>query len=573
MSTSQSTFDRLVAELSDEEREDLFARLTDSLLPVEPKGQEHPDALEGVAEVNLDYEFRRLGLFRRLWVLLRALFQGKERDDVLERDLLRSTAREVNRACPGFLDYDNQRVQQPFHEELRGLAENARQCGRMLRDVMGENRSHFLAFLLELENEVVGTRLREETDPDRVSRQVPDISEAELKRRVESAVDEILNYLPGDLREAMYTNARFLDNLRVLCEYPFPQLLSVFYQDGSGTPGESPFQRVRDPVAELAGITYGLHVTPGKGLVRGVYHYLRGQAQREQTGGEEAVEEYLSSFTRAYDSIQRFVRTVPLVRIARLVNNSIHFQPEVPKGGEDWFARVKQFWAQRVSAAYQTYAFSKKQSHLLEELSEALGRSVSPFDRLRDPFDARPSKLAYPLGIAMSFVSSVYFDEVHPILKTIHLKGQFYKDANRAEFTQSFDSMSELHERLERFRRTFEDEGDYTRPYHRLEKLVQRGLSRDDSEVVTAVEEIRSIESEAESLIKSAIRHTGSLARVTNGILHGEVAGQYDTLSNLKSIEGPNSDRYLTKLGDAAMKLRRTADILSRSYDLSTMKL
>ncbi len=64
------------------------------------------------------------------------------------------------------------------------------------------------------------------------------------------------------------------------------------------------------------------------------------------------------------------------------------------------------------------------------------------------------------------------------------------------------------------------------------------------------------------------MRSFDTLSKVLNGVLHGEVGGYYDTLSNLQEIGGRHNKNYLEALDRALVGCRSAAGILGKLFDL-----
>src|SRR5271157_6088515 len=94
-----SVFDRLVEELSREERRRLLARIEDTVtLSAEPlKAPSGPEE-EAAADSQIAFQF--LGSFARFLFLLKGLFSGKTGFEAYEESLLARVKKEIARRAP-----------------------------------------------------------------------------------------------------------------------------------------------------------------------------------------------------------------------------------------------------------------------------------------------------------------------------------------------------------------------------------------------------------------------------------------------------------------------------------------
>lgn len=565
-----STFDRLASELSRDQREDMFHKLSSALSGV---SEEVSETEEGESDGSLDLSeyIRGLGFFSRLWLFFRAIFRGAEQEEILEADMLRQTARDISKRVPDILDPARMQARVGLYNRIRSLEQASRTCFEIVGPASSELRGAFLAFLLEMESEEVKLRIDTDIDPERIVEDKPNISDADLKRTLEANLDEILGSMPAGLRGRMYVNAQFLDHFRRLGVFEFGSVFSLFHA-GRGTEVEPcDLGALREYLVDLASIGRGLRVRPGEVLLRALYIFVR-QRSRNDDGGSETDEQQvgyrLDRFAEGFKTVREFFATVPLEGLTKLAAGSIHYGPEYGGGGEDWFQLIKQFWRNRIDDMYQGFAFERHKVRLIQESSELIGVPVYPLESFEGEIPGSVSRYALVLGIIDAFMLRVFRERVHPLLRTIQVSGNFYKDTNQRAFNQSFEKLREIPHRLTKFKRDIGPEGNTG---WQLVALSEEGY--DQKRLIEARRPLISeLETRAREITSESIEALRTLVLVLEGILHSSGNEEYDTLSNLPAIEGSNNEVFLRRLSEALEETRSAEHVIANAYDLATVR-
>ncbi|MFP4510069.1 MAG: DUF5312 family protein [Spirochaetaceae bacterium] len=569
---ADSTFDRLVAQISDDERSELFDELSRSMAPQgetvldEDRQDEYSDAHAGLEE-----RYRRLGLFARLWLFIRSFFQSTTPLELYERDALSGLARRVDKAAPGLISVSGRLALPGLYNKVRELESAAHSGAILLRHISGNRKGEFLTVLLGMEYYESRTVFDFDMNPDRVAEAHPDFSDSDLKRHMENRLEEILQSIPSDVRTRMYVNARYIDNLRELSTFDFARFFALFHTS-RGTEVESPpLRSVAGHIERLAALFEGLRVSPGELMTRALYSWLR---LEDHSDGEEADESTdtttyrVKNLSHSLGVIAEFGRTVPLLALTRLAHDSLLYAPDHVGGGEDWFASIKRFWHTHIDVTHREYVMRQRRRALLTRGSELCHAEVRMMHGYPGTEEDQPGLYAATLGFLKTFFDAVFMKDFHAPMRLLQVNGQFYKDANRGEFNDSFEVLRSIPDRLRRLQRDVSEEG--------TTGLVLQRIARDISDPAKRVSERRKalviVHKSAAKIASDAIQALRSIAAVLNGILYGEVGGPYDTLSNLNSIDGRNSDQYRKTLDSVLVQCKTADEILTGLYDLESMQ-
>ena len=570
---NSSTFDRLVSEISDDERSELLDELSRSMQPQgetvleEDRQDEYSDAQQG-----LEQRFRRLGLLSRIWLLIRSFFRGASPLELYEHDMLRDLARRVDRAAPGLISVADRLALPGLYNRVRDLESAARTCRTLLGPITGTQKGEFLSVLLGFEHYECRTVFDTEMNPDDVASEHPDFSEADVKRHMENRLEDVLQSVPSDVRTRMYVSARYIDNVRELAAFEFARFFALFHSK-HGTEVESPpLKAVAGYLERLAVLFQGLRVPPGELMTRALFSWLRlddAEGVPDEGNHDSETATYrVQSMTHALGVIAEFGRTVPLVSLMRVAENSLSYTPEHAGGGEDWFATIKKYWHAHIDTSHREFVVRQRRMAFLKRASDLCHTEVRLMHAFPGLQDDTPGQYAGTMGFLKSFFSSLFETEVQGPLRLLQVHGQFYKDANRSEFNDAFETMRAIPGRIRRLQRDVSAEG--------TTGLMLRRVSQDYPDPQKRMVERRKvlalIHKTAAQIATDSISSLRSVTAILNGILYGEVGGPYDTLSNMNSIDGRNSEQYRKKLDSVLVSCKAAEEITAGLFDLESMQ-
>ena len=559
----RSLFDSLVAELSTAERRDLLEHITrTSHISEEPL---YPPASLPRA-THRDYEGRLedLGLLSRFILLVRSIFRGKSREELLREDDLRSVAQRVETVYPGLVDRRHAFFLAPFAGELRRLRDSARFFYDTLDRSVERDRPSFYAFLASLELSEIHRRLMEETDPFVVESRLPRVEESELRSTLLASFDSILSTMEEGGRKAMYNHVRSVLFLKRLSGFLFERLLGTF-RPGLGPEGSeaAAFVEARDLLLDLGDILFSMSAPPTISLMSALFAFV----EREEIGrpGGDPESAFTSDFAKAETALERirlFNTRLPLGELLRLVSGDPDYTPRELAGGEDWLALYRGFWRERIESRLEEWRSERRYRELAEEISRFVGE---PGLRSFEHISREGSEISPPIGqeLALAFLDAFYRGpftrELNRALKLILVDGEFYRKDNRLEFTDAYDALLRIPESISQLESRLSAEGDLGSTWIQARtEMAPLPVKRRRTQAVA-----RGAEEEAERAVKSAGRAFATLVRVLRGVLKGEAGGRYDSLSNLSYLDGKSNKDFLRSLDTAKDRCERALGILS----------
>lgn len=558
-----TVFDKLVKGLSSNERQEMLEKIAGSVtVPQQLDEEERPS-------VDLEQAYGRMGLFRRLIVILTAVFTGRDKLSVVEEHLVRDIRRDVASRLPHGLDMAQDQLRPRAADDFRALSEAARVFTPFMGRVMGRERRAFIAFLAGLHAPATQSQLVDETNPFTVGANYPDMKDADVRRKAIAQSESIMATLQPAVRQAIYTDVRLLHQLLALSGFPFEKIIGVFYPAAGGDPVPAPLSRIADELSRLAGIFVGLRKSASAKLLEAFGLYQDNPVLEQ---GDEAIEAHVTqqiqALIAAFESIYRFRSRYPLADMVRLAHRDIHYKPSPVAGGEDWFAQWKSFWRKRIEGQHRRFSYQRRVEALSSDATASLELdAVEPFPGYPPSgFDAI-ARHALSLGLARAFFGELYRKRLASSISTLYRDGEFYKADNRSEFER-------IHEALER------DQTDLANLEVRLQPTGDLGMSwkrtNDGSLPPEAAEERQvsvatGIDAEASALLHRIVEHLQGLGEILQGVLYGTVGGKYDTISNLGELSGTrNPGAFATHLETTHARIKSAAGLIADMHNAET---
>ena len=557
-----SVFDRLVVSLSAEERSQLLDRVNRSCSVSEEPLYPEPGSFAPRKRVGPE-DLPSLGLLRRLVLFLRRLFTGRDIESLLAEDDIRNIAREVERRCPGLVSEKRGVLCEPLLEELRRLRDSARFFYDVLARSIDVDKAAFMAFLASIELPETHTRLLESTDPFSYVESHPEADEQEVRQAMLSAFDEAFSGLQEDRRRRMYQDLRCLLFLKRLSGFLFERLIATFHQ-GSG-PGEgatATFLESRELLIELGDILFSLSTPPTLQLMESLFVFAeRDEFAREDFNAEDSIATNLGKTEVSLARIRSFNQNVPLADVIRIVTGDPSYAPRELPAGEDWLAIYRGFWKTRIEARLEELRNERKYRKLAEELASFIG-DVQPANlphiSREDGRDSPPVRQDLGLAFIDAFSRGIFTKEINRPLRLVLMDGEFYRKENRLEFTDAYDTVLRGPETVAGFDARLAPEGELGGAWCQARMdLSAVAVKRRKIQSV-----LKSVDDEADGIVRTFGSALGELVKIIGGILKGEAGGRYDSLANLSFLDGKANREFLKSLELAKDRCERAMSLL-----------
>jgi hypothetical protein len=487
-------FDRLAAGLPMEDRRNLLdklnARSGNSDQPLYDESNS-PDA--GGDSMDSKKKYEALPWYTRLFFWFLGLFRGRTPQQMFLARQIARLGQLIEEQFPGIYDYEHDLLLPAFYQAVTGLKEAARFFYDALDMSVNRDKGAFYVFLASLEMEDIHRRLLDETDPQKIAVQYPDLADSALRQMGLQAMDEGIASIGDERRVVMYYNARTLYCLKELSSFLFDRLL-VSFSTRAGQPGPvCSAHLVNNYLRNLNNILYSLKDTPPMTLLESLFIFiLQDKAGAPGFNMEDEMTLLLAQAQTALEVIRRFNKRTPLNRILRCAEKDMSILPRMVSGGEDWFSLYKEYWKHTVEERFNGYTRNRRLQELFAEFRDFFNGAEPPAKAI--PAGAKPDsspagnspedvplKSAFCAGnfvtnsvfdlvvISLSFLrtfhAAVFLPELNPVLRPILLDGKFLKKENAAEFADAYNELFRIDETIGRFERDISNEGELGKRY------------------------------------------------------------------------------------------------------------
>jgi hypothetical protein len=536
---------------------------------------EAPLTSEPDIEVQTDIEkgYAQLGLWQKIMIFLQVVFKQAERERLVESMLLEQLAGEIERGYPGLISPRENRLLPYVYDEIRKLSRSLEIFKESLNKALTRERKEFIAFLAGAEMPEIQERILREADPVQVAEDRGYDEETDIKRELEFRLDDIWLSIDDSGRQSMYNHIRTLQLFERLVFFPYNRVLKSF--ESGERIASCALKDVEKPLGQLAEILYSLRTPPRSHVVQILYRYHTEEGKPQavssprrviepDTGSdmpdgsrshdaERKEKKFLEAADKAITTIRRFNRAVPLVTILKLATENLEYAPAEISGGEDWLPLYKEYWNGRVDRFFASFAVARKRTRILENAKAVLGiYSLPTMAYYRSAVWGEGVRVRYESSVPFlqGIMNEVFFDRMNTPLKSILLDGQFYKEQNREEFNDAYTGIMQIPDMIGALENSLSGGGHIGREIEKVKKEMIAPKIR-AMKIRTILKEA---DSHAEKIVRQGISCLGSLTKILQGILYGEVGGQYDTLANLGRLGSRNHKAFLIRLEETYMR-------------------
>jgi hypothetical protein len=561
-----SVFDKLVKNLSQSERQDMLERLrSKTVVSEEPIGID-----EETEQYDITRYYEGIGIMQKIIIFLKMIFSGGKREEVILENILKRIGLEIITKQPDIINIKEGRFQPVFYHRIKELEKSARFFSPFLSKTWGGNRIDFIAFLAGMQIERVQQRILEETDPAYIADRNKGIELHELKRLLEMNLKENLESITTDEREKLYQDSKILHTIGLLASFPFDAILSEFNPGEKGDPVSVPAGKLVSSLCRLMNILSSFRIGPSATILESLFLFVyNDRLEDPQFDMEAELGVKISDALGALENIREFNQSVPLKQIIIYASGDLRYEPEPVSGGEDWFSLLKQFYEKRLQKKFKDYSMSRQLHEFLSDARHLTGiENILQFKIPEIIFKSGGGHHYYSLGLIKSFFTNIFVMKINKPLKILMIEGDFYKEENRNAYTDAYNDILKTSERIDNLQKRIGDEGDIGISLKKADEEVMPFQTRTKKRRMLA----ESFDRDARGLIQASVQNFHLLAEILNGILFGEVGGQYDTLSNLGQIEGRNNKKYMRELETVLTLSRQFISLLSDILQLEDQR-
>ena len=565
--TDTPVFDKLAGELNTTERRELLERIGESVtVSDEPLRQEAEES----GKVQFDEEYGKLSFVQKLLIFLRGLLTGKNRDELTQEVLLRDIRRFIVKTHPGFADFTRSQFTSRMHEYLQALRDATSLLREPIAKAVRQGKEEFVALFAGSEMGDIQERLNSETDPFQIADRLKVDDENQIRKEMDLAFEGVLAAISSDQRQSIYGDIKALSALLELCFFRFDEALQRFSNSTPHDERVCRFEDIRHHLLSLSDRLIHAQFPPSKNALQSVllFHYQE-RLDESEFDLKSAMVQTMSRANTALSAIRTFNRDVPIVSFLRVLTEDVNYSPSKPAGGEDWFVLYKGFWRKRLDERHRYFVRETRRRKLAADALTFLETSEFshlPFYRNDVLHEKTIACHSFSLMFLLSFHERIFLPKMNRPLRILHINGDFYKEDNRVVFTDAYDGLGKIGEKIQNLEASLSPVGELGKRVNEIRKEPLNTRTR----AVKTQKAIEEADKRARVIIEGAVTNLTLLAKVLLGILHGEVGGEYDTLSNLGDIAGRENRLIVKSWGQTLKWAEQALELLKRLLALET---
>ncbi len=535
-----SVFDRLSAQLQDEDRRRMLASIRESM-------QEHATPLAEESDTppaSIDQQLNSMSIWRRLILFFLQVFRGADREEVVRRWMLGDVETTVHRDGGGAIDGRRHLFLEPFAEEITKLRESAKQLERTIRGVTNYRKELVLILATDLFPSVHQDLLHQ-TSTDQIQK-LDEPSERMMKRTLAESLDNRIEQIPPDARSSMRRAMSQGDSLVKLVSVGYETMVTAF-ERSEGHQAWCAFDYLERPLTDLYYALVQLREPLDLNLLESLALLAEslgsdGDGTSDPETVQAAIRNRLSAMFAAFDEFRSFMARYPLLDVLRIIKEDPWWSVEAATAGEDWIGIYRAFFTERIQRQVLHVALQNQLRVRLEELADACGGTVRHLPGLPDGTNGVRTTHWF-LGSALESMAEGLWNDAMPSLRIILTSGEFYKSSNRAQFNDAYNEFEALAGKIDQLKKDLAPEEAWG------------AMVSAEADPAQRTKMVQRIDQEVLSLADQARTTIETIVNVLGGILYARPGSSYDTLANYGQIGGRRNAEFIEELRDLHRRL------------------
>ena len=538
---SNNSFDKLVSNLSQQERESILEKMRavssdeeiNMLSPVETVAEE---------DISIPEKIRGESMFFRVMLWLKSVFTNSTSEVLYNEIKLSSISRNVERNYPGLIDSKKGLLLNTFYDRLNEL-KTAADFIRPYIVSIEHDEGNFLIFLGGIILPDVLSRMNTEADP--YSNPISSEMHPELKVELSRNMEEIFQSISREEKNKMYEAVKSMEWLKQFVKLPFNRFISLFSNSREKV-YTCPFSQLENEIGQFAK-ALSRQIVIGDDVLEAIYLFSMKGTHSGKNADSEA-DEAVQFMTKAKENMlapKVFMSSVPIYSIGSIVHTDISWKPDSFSGGEDWFVKFKASWKKIFDQKWNTWVQECKKEALRETLKTHFALEQFPILPFR-PWSGLwgiTFKYEYTAGF-LNWYFKERFSTYELNLKTLMVEGKFHKKENLASFTEAYNDFIQISVNFAELNRKLQNSGEIGSVFMKFRDGQMKSLQ--------GQEKIETLLRKVESDITTILHMFGESCRMMNLILNGVLGIQrnanFDTISNFSSIQGRDNEKFMKQI-------------------------
>lgn len=567
-----SNFESLSSQLDNDERKELLNKLNENKEDSPEQdyfsnSEEKNNFMFNEEQVSLSSKLKRESIFIRILVWIKAKFSSSSIEDVYNKTIVSSIAKELEQYNSGLINYRKKLFNPYFYERLLEL----RRVQSFLEKYISLYESNEGDFYVEMGNVMMKElhdQVRSVSDPY----QYPLDQEigSEVKFSLISKMNEKLESIPTNYRVQMYSGAKCLDWLKYFNHLPLEDYLSKFT---NGTEGKDcMFNQLKPSFAHFVNVM-SCELEYSEELFTTLYSYYDKKVnvildENDEMNASLGMFQFMDDVSSKLALVNSFKKNVVLKKLSKVVFENALYESSNIGSSEAWFVKYKNQWKVIFEEQWENRAkdFRKEIIHrklsIYFNITEFPEFPVKPWTRFSEIY---LFKLPLSFGFLYYFLKKQY-NQYLKVLTSISLEGAFSVKENQIEFTDVLRDIVQVSEEVDLLFSQLSDTGDYGLVFAKLATIS----NLKDNEKKSIEKMILEIEERADAILKNFEFAVSILDKILSAITGVNVTQHYKPLSNINKINGKENSQFQEELEKCSFAIKYAYEVIS---DLHILEL
>lgn len=565
MYENYDSFERLATGISDSEKQNILEQLNNSTQKHEDEELTPVETSADIDYVPFSEQIKHESLFLRFYIWLKSIISNTTQENVFNEYKISSIAKSIVKNYPGLINPQKKLLLATFYNKLNEL-KSAADFIRPYVIEIDEDEGAFYVLLGSLIMPEIDAKLNSDINP--YSNPVTGSARPELRLDLLHKMDAIFDSLTQLDKSKMYEAAKATEWLKQFIKLPFTRFISLFASSDDDI-YVCPFSSISNEFSLFARSLCNSFVITDE-LLEAFYLYSKRKKISKNESDDSEASQFLDKTHASIALIHMFMTSVPLKSLGCIIRDDFYWRPEPFSGGEDWFVRYKNAWKKIFEQKWNSWMSDCQIESLKVNLKTNFG--IDEFPSLPDRpwaelWGGQFFRYELTAGFLYWFIVKK-FPDYELSLKAIMTEGDFINRENQTAFTDSFNSFIQLSISLQNLQRKCSQTGETGMMLKKLGEDHLRTLKAQTK----AEQLIRSVESDFESILHKFGDASRSLSKLLGGILGTAKDTHFESLSNLKTLQGNDNAAFQQDLKKAKSALESSLNLIKELEVLDNRK-
>ncbi len=534
MPKSGDSFDHLVAGLSIDDRVSILQQMKSQIAPeIESLSK---DSLKEDAAIPKGDILKNESIITRIVLFFKSLFSNKSVEIVYQEHKLTIMAKKIESKYSDYFSAQRMCLEQSFYDSLLEL----KKIADSFKDGLAKADEHPGSFLVLLGSLIMSDmekKVEQVANPYSIpfSQEITNDLRASMIRKMDAVLADVSPTAKGEL----YTCVQSYIWLTAFTQLPFESFAAKFSVTTTGKL-HCPLSSAVTELEKFANILCNSRNVEPEVLEALYLFQMQSKIDAGETVDVQAgVSEHMTNSLVALKGLTHFINSIPIRSITMVARGTLSWIPMYKESGEDWFVQYKAQWKRIFDKKWNHWLHERKVSRTKDHVAMFCQTDGYPLFPLR-PWSALQSNIVfskeYSIGFLYCFFSKIYV-KFNDVLKIIMVDGDFIRRDNKTEFIDTYTEANHLIKSIKDFYENLSPKGSYGATFAAITPDVLRTV-QGQLQVQTLM---TSIESEVNMIVLTFGTICRSFGSIFNGMLVANYNPNYDTISNIANLVGPDN--------------------------------